>query len=202
MPTIPTIPPEIYRTLMLQGSLLIGVLFAYLALKVIHLRMTIKGKVVCCFQEADGNMSFELIRYQQEARDSEPVIISNDLGYRMDIKLQGRINYPMGATRFMQENVPLQCYVRGYVDPIDWYTKIEMQNPLALAVMYKNAKNTAFATDWLGALAQNIGGVSLKKFQTLMVIGLCILGIGLGGVGYMSFQNYRAMQSISSALGK
>src|SRR3989304_3558389 len=102
MPTMPTIPPELLRLMMTQGGLVLALLSVYVIFKVMMLRMTINGKVGCYFQEANGNMTFELIKYQREARDSAPVLVSrtDDLGYGMEVTMQRRILYPAGGWRF------------------------------------------------------------------------------------------------------
>jgi len=204
MPTMPTIPPETWRLLMTQGSLVMGLFVAYIFIKIVMLRMTINGKVGCFFQEANGNLSFELIKYQQAARDNEPILVSgrDKQGYQMDIQLQRRILYPAGAWRFMQENIPAQCFVRGHYAPVDWYRQVDVRNPAELSVMMKNAKNTAVATDVIGAIADKLGASTLKKLQTLLMVGLLILGVGLAGVGDLSYQNYAVLQDLDVAIGK
>ena len=197
-------PPEVLRMLAVQGGGIGGILLLYIFFKIVHLRMTIGSKVGCYFQEASGNMTFELIEYQRAPRDNEPILVSKQdgLGYRMETQIQRRILYPQGGWRFMQENIPAQCYVRGHYDPVDWYKQVDSRNPLELAVMVKNAKNTAVATDVINSISDRLGGLSLKNLQMVMVVGLIVLGLGLGGVGFLSYKNYEALQTFTSALKK
>lgn len=199
-----TLPPEVLHSLGLQAAGVGGFLLLYIFFKIIHLRMTIGSKVGCYFQEASGNMTFELIQYQREPRDNEPVLVSkrDKLGYRMETQIQRRILYPQGGWRFMQENIPAQCYVRGHYDPVDWYKQVDSRNPLELAVMMKNAKNTAVATDVINSISDRLGGLSIKNLQTIMVVGLIVLGLGLSGVGYLTYRNYEALQTFTTALKK
>jgi len=201
---MPTIPPEVWRIFITQGSIVGALFLAYIFFKIVMLRMTIKDKVGCYFQEANGNLSFELIKYQREARDSEPELVSHrdKLAYRMDIQLQRRILYPAGAWRIMQENIPAQCFVRGYYAPIDWYRQIDAQNPAELAVMMLNAKNTAVARDVIAMVSDKMGGNRLKSLQTVLLVGLFVVGLGVAAGGYLSYKNYQSLEHINAALGK
>lgn len=197
-------PPEVLRTLATQISIVGGLLILYVFYKIVALRMTIGGKVGCYFQEASGNMTFELIKYQREARDSEPILVSkrDDQGYRMETQIQRHILYPQGAWRFMQENIPAQCYVRGHYDPVDWYKQVDSRNPLELAAMVKSAKNTAVAVDIVDRVASRFTGMPIKNLQMFMVVGILVLGLGVAGVGWLSYQNYTALQTFTAALKK
>ena len=204
MPTMPTIPPEALRLIMTQGGLVLGLLVFYIVFKIFMLRMTIKGKVGCYFQEPTGERIFELIKYQRDPSDSQPLLISktDKLAYLLDITLQSRTLYPSGTWRFMQESIPTQCFVRGHYFPVDWFASVDVRNPAELAVMMQNAQNTKVATDFMNLVSENASPGRIKSLQSIVLIGLLVLGVGIAAVGYLSYQNYSALNHIRTAIGK
>lgn len=201
---MPPIPPEVIRLFMTQGGIALGGFILFIMFKVFMLRMTINGKVGCYFQEATGNLTFELIKYQRDPSDSQPLLVSttDKQAYLLDITLQRRILYPSGAWRFMQENIPAQCFVRGHYFPVDWYAAVDVRNPAELTVMMQNAQNTKVATDFMNLVSENASPGRIKSLQSMLLIGLGILGLGLAAVGFLSYQNYSALKDISVAIGK
>lgn len=203
-------PPEFWRALAIQLGLAFGMLTLLSFGWVIYLRSTIGNKVGCFFQEATGNLSFELIKYRRSPRDAEPVLVSKDkLEYKLEPQIQRRLMYPGGLPRFMQESVPFQCFIRGHWQPVDWYKQVDVKNPSELSTMMKNAKNTAVATDVMQSIVDKLGGNRMAKLQTVLMVGLFIIGAGLVAVGYLSYMNYDAMKDfkpaverINTALGK
>lgn len=193
-------PSEPWQVIGVQFGILIGALFVMAFAWMVSIKLRMRGRIYCYFLEPTNYLSGELLKVPEKSPVATLTSRVDKMSYAIDVNKQRMVTYPAGMPGFMQETVMFQCYVRGQMHPVDLRDVSENHNPGNSAAILKSVKNQVFVAEMIDKMGAELGQSKMTTFQIIMIVALVIMGAGLGGVGYLSFQTYKAMEVIQQGI--
>lgn len=159
----------------------------------IQIKLKVRNRIVCFFLEPNRSMTVELLKIP--VKEPIPVLVSprDELNYALDVEKQETLHYPSGAPFWVQETVAYQVFIRGQCHPVDVRHHTNGHEPGDSAAVLKAIKNVSFGGEMINKFNADHGVNKLSSFQMWTLIGLGVVTLGLGAVGYLSFRTYQTM---------
>jgi len=191
------ISPDFWAFLAKFSAAMFGAIFVLAVLWVMWLKVSLKGKIGCYFLEPTDDITTELLKYNK-VLELRPMLTSStdEMDYFLNTRLQRRIRYPSGLPVFMQEVIPAQVYVRGTAEPVNWRDMEREDSPANTSAVLKSVKNVSALNAMTERMNDEFGANRLKQIQSMMMFGLVVIGVGLAIVGFISYKNYKALESL------
>lgn len=191
---------EAWQAVGLQVGIAAGVLFVMFFFWMVSIKLRMRGRIFCYFLEPTNRLTGELLKVPEKKPVATLTSKIDDMCYAIDVNKQRMVSYPSGVPAFMQETVMFQAYVRGQMHPVDLRDVAESHDPGNSAAILKSVQNVTFITDMVEKLGTQFGGNKLTTYQLVVIIALCVMGASLGGVGYLSFKTYQAVEILQRGI--
>ena len=189
-----------WQILGLQLGIAAGTIFVMAFAWMVSIKLRMRGRIFCYFLEPTNFLTGELLKVPEK----DPVVTLtsrvDSMCYAIDVNKQRMVHYPACLPTFMQETVPFQAYVRGQMHPVDLRTVSNGHEPGNNAAILKSVKNVTFVAEMVDKLGTQLGTGKLTPYQLAVIIVLAVMGVALGGVGYLSYRTYQTMEILRAGI--
>jgi hypothetical protein len=182
----------LFKSLLLMGSISMGVLIVFIFITLIWVRRNAKGKVYAFFVNENREITAELLEVTENGR-----IKAEDKGeYVVTPQKTFFFSWPPGFPSFVREPIPAVMYVHNNVEPFDPGNSRAIVTAESLRYMQDEAM---LRQTWLDA-REAAGGVAFNKSNLTLYI---IIGVALANMvmGYMLWIVMTNVGNISQVIG-
>ena len=191
---------EAWKVIGLQLGIVFGILFVLAFAWVMSTKLRLRGRIYCYFLEPTNFLSGELLKVPEKAPVVTLTSSVDSMSYAIDVNKQRMVHYPAGMPAFMQEVVPFQAYVRGQMHPVDLRDVSENHDPGNSAAILKSVQNQTFVAAMVDKLGAELGQQKMTTYQMVVIVVLIIMGGALGGIGFLSFKTYQAVEILKTGI--
>lgn len=192
--------PEYWQAIGIQFGIVFGVLFVLAFFWMLVLKVRMRGRIYCYFLEPTNFLTGEMLKVPEKAPVVTLTSRVDSMSYAIDVNKQRMVRYPAGLPTWMQEPVPFQAYVRGQMHPVDLRTVADGHDPGNSAAILKSVQNQTFVAAMVDKLGAELGTTKLTSYQLAIIVVLVVMGLALGGVGYLSFRTYQAVELLQKGI--